>query len=144
MAALPFCHFEPRVARCKPTKHPKQINSLGDHIRALRLDLKLLQKQVSDQIGVHEQTITGWERNATSPEIRYIPAIIRFLGYSPLPPANTFPERLATTRRVLGLSQRKMAEAMGVDPTTLRGWEAERHQPTQKSLDVIERVLLTR
>jgi DNA-binding XRE family transcriptional regulator len=50
-------------------RFPKQINSLGDHIRARRLNLKLLQKQVSDQIGVREQTITGWERNVTRPRI---------------------------------------------------------------------------
>jgi len=34
-----------------------------------------------------------------------------------------------------------MAEKLGVDPATLLGWEAGRHQPTEKSLDVIERVL---
>jgi len=139
--ALPFCHFEFRAAKPKSGHYPKQINSLGDHIRARRLDLKLLQKRVADQIGVHEQTITGWERNATIPEVRYIPAIIQFLGYNPLPAASSLPERLATARRALGLSQRKMAEKLGIDPATLMGWEAGRHQPTGKSLDVIGRVL---
>lgn len=108
-------------------QYPKQINSLGDHIRARRLDLKLLQKQVADQIGVHEQTVTGWERNATIPEVRYIPAIIQFLGYNPLPAASSLPERLATERKALGLSQRKMAEKLGADPGTLQGWETGLH-----------------
>jgi len=140
--ALPFCHLELRAARRKPARYPKQINSLGDHIRARRLDLKLLQKQVADQIGVHELTITNWEVNATIPEVRYIPAIIQFLGYDPLPAATTLPERrLATARMALGLSQRKMAAKLGVDPATLMGWEAGRHQPTGKSLDVIARLL---
>jgi transcriptional regulator with XRE-family HTH domain len=141
--ALPFCHLELRAIRPLPARYPSQINSLGDHIRARRLDLKLLQKRAADQIGVHETTITGWESNATVPEVRYMPAIIQFLGYSPLPVANSLPERLATARRALGLSQRKMAKKLGVDPATLMGWEAERHQPTGKSLDVIARVLLT-
>jgi DNA-binding XRE family transcriptional regulator len=57
------------------------------------LDLKLLQKQVAEQIGVHELTITNWEVSATVPEVRYIPAIIQFLGYNPLPAATTLPER---------------------------------------------------
>jgi transcriptional regulator with XRE-family HTH domain len=142
--ALPFCHFELRAARRKPAKYPKQINSLGDHIRARRLDLKLLQKQVADQIGVHEMTITGWERNATAPAIRHIPAIIRFLGYDPQFSASTLPERLAATRRALGLSERKLAEKLSVDPATVLGWEAGQHQPTGKSLDVIGRVLQSR
>jgi transcriptional regulator with XRE-family HTH domain len=141
MVALPFCHFELLAARRKPFQYPKKINSLGDHIRARRLDLKLLQKQVADQIGVHEQTITGWELNATLPEVRYVPAIIQFLGYDPLPPTSSFSERLSNVRRTLGLSQRKMAAKLGVDPATLMGWEAGRHQPTGKSLDLIRKVL---
>jgi transcriptional regulator with XRE-family HTH domain len=138
---LPFCHFELRAARRKLANYPRQINSLGDHIRARRLDLKLLQKQVADQIGVHETTITGWEGNATIPEVRYIPRVIQFLGYDPSPLADAFPERLASARRALGLSQRKMAAKLGVDPATLMRWEAGRHQPTVKSLDLIERIL---
>jgi DNA-binding XRE family transcriptional regulator len=141
MVALPFCHFELRAVRPRPSQYPKQINSLGDHIRTRRLDLNLLQEQVADQIGVHEQTISGWERNATVPEVRYMPAIIQFLGFDPLPPAKSLPNRLAAARRALGLSQRKMAEKLGVDPATLMGWEAERHQPTWKSWEAITRVL---
>ena len=117
------------------------MNTLGDHIRARRLDLKLLQKQVAGQIGVHEQTITNWESDATLPEARYMPAVIQFLGYSPLPAASSLPERLATARRALGLSQRKMARQLGVDPATLMGWEAGRHQPTDKSLELIGKAL---
>jgi transcriptional regulator with XRE-family HTH domain len=144
MVALPFCHFELRAERPKPANYPKKINSLGDHIRARRLDLKLLQEQVAEQIGVHEMTITGWEGNATVPEVRYMPAIIQFLGYNPSPASDSLPERLAAARSALGLSQRKMAAKLGIDPATLMGWEAGRYQPTGKSLDLIARVLHSR
>ncbi|MGD0156165.1 MAG: helix-turn-helix transcriptional regulator [Terracidiphilus sp.] len=144
MAALPFCHSEIRSPRPKPTAYPRTINTLGDHIRTRRLDLKLMQKQVADRIGVHQLTITNWERNATVPAIRHLPAIIRFLGYDPRPSANSIPDRLAAARRALGLSQRKMAAKLGVDPATLQGWEAGRRQPTGKSLDVIAGVLQVR
>ena len=117
---------------------------LGDHIRKHRLDLNRIQRQVAEQIGVDEATITNWERNATTPPIRYIPAIIEFLGYDPLPPANSFSERLATARQTLGLSQRKTAEKLSVDPATVKGWEAGRHEPTKRSVDVIGRVLQIR
>ena len=138
---MPFCHFEIRFPKPKPTAYPRTISTLGDHIRTRRLDLKLLQKQVADRIGVHQLTITNWERNATDAAIRYIPAIIRFLGYDPQLPADSIPGRLAAARRALGLSQRKMAARMGVDPATLMGWEAGRHQPTGKSMELIGRVL---
>jgi transcriptional regulator with XRE-family HTH domain len=138
---LPFCHAELRAPKPKPSAYPRTIISLGDHIRARRLDLNLLQKQVGDRIGVDGTTITNWERNATAPAIRYIPAIIQFMGYNPLPPTGSFPERLSTVHKVLGLSQRKMAESLGFDSATLQGWEAGKHQPSQRSLEAAERVL---
>jgi transcriptional regulator with XRE-family HTH domain len=144
MAALPFCHAEIRFPKPKPTAYPRIINSLGDHLRKRRLDLKLLQKQVAEQIGVDELTVTNYERNATVPAIRHMPAIIQFLGYDPLPSANSLPERLAAARRALGLSQRKMAEKLGVDPATIKNWESGLHQPTGKSLDLIGRIVSVR
>jgi DNA-binding XRE family transcriptional regulator len=85
-------------------------------------------------------TITSWEGNATVPGVRYMPAIIQFLGYNPFPAANSLPERLATARKVLGLSQRKMAKKMAVDPATIQDWEAGRHRPIKRSLEMIGRV----
>lgn len=108
------------------------------------MSLKLLQRQVAEQIGVHEATITNWEGNASTPVVRYTPAIVRFLGYDPLAPAVSLRERLVSARRGLGLSQRKMAEQLGVDPGTLQGWEAGDHQPANGSLETIGRFLQNR
>ncbi|MGB8477997.1 MAG: helix-turn-helix transcriptional regulator [Acidobacteriaceae bacterium] len=134
---MPFCHAELRAAKPKPSQYPKQLNTLGDHIRTRRLDLKLLQGQVADQIGVHEQTITNWERNAAVPTVRYMPSIIQFLSYDPLSPTASFSERLIAAGRVLGLSQRKMAEKLSVDPGTLQGWEVGQHTPSRRKLQLI-------
>jgi len=141
---LPFCHAELRAPKPKPSHYPQQLNSLGDHIRSRRLDLKLFQSEVAEQIGVDTTTICNWEINASAPAIRYIPSVLSFLGYAPFPPAQTLAERLTTARKGLGLSQRKMAEKLGVDPGTLQGWEAGRHQPTGKSLEIIGRILQSR
>jgi len=70
--ALPFCHAELRASKPKHAHYPKEINTLSDHILKRRLNLSLLQREVADQIGVDETTITHWERNATTPPIRYI------------------------------------------------------------------------
>jgi transcriptional regulator with XRE-family HTH domain len=141
---LPFCHSELCAPKPKPEQYPKEINTLGDHIRNRRLDLKLLQIQVAEQIGVHGATITNWERNASTPIIRYMPAIVRFLGYDPMPVTVSLSERLISARRKLGLTQRKMAERLGVDSGTLQGWEAGDHQPTKGSLETIGRFLQNR
>ena len=97
---MPFCHFEVRTAKPKPVRYPKELKSLGNHIRARRIDLGLLQSQVAELIGVHPMAITNWEGNASRPPVQYIPAIIRFLGYDPLTSeAAPFPERLLAARR---------------------------------------------
>jgi DNA-binding XRE family transcriptional regulator len=48
-----------------------------------------------------------------------MPAIIRFLGYNPIPPASTWAEKLVQRRTILGLTQRDAAQQIGVDPSTL-------------------------
>jgi len=63
--------------------------------------LRLVQKDVAQQIGVSEATIYNWERNANSPQIHDLPEIIRFLGYNPLPTPKSFPERLLSARKIL-------------------------------------------
>lgn len=138
---MPSCRAELRAPKPKPEQYPKEINTLGDHLRTRRLDLKLLQRGVAEQIGVSGATITSWERNATAPLIRYMPAIVRFLGYDPMPPGSSLPERLIAARRERGLTQRQMAERLGVDPGTLQDWENGRHQPTETSVILIARVL---
>jgi len=138
---LPFCHAELRATKPKPSQYPKLLNTLGDHIRNRRLDLGLFQSKVAEQIGVDTTSIHNWEGNKSAPAIRHIPAILRFLGYNPLPPAQTLPERLATVRKTLGMSQRNLAESLGVDPGTLQGWEAGQHQPTGRNVERVKRFL---
>ena len=134
---MPFCHFEAKAAKPKPDYYPKALNTLGDHIRARRIDLGLFQSAVAEQIGVHELTITNWERNTTSPEVQYLPAIIRFLRYDPLPIGTSIIERLISIRRTRGMSQREMAERLGIDPGTLQGWESGKHQPSKKMMQIV-------
>jgi len=140
--ALPFCHAELRTAKPKSERYPKQLNSLGNHIRARRMDLGLLQSQVAGQIGVCAATVTNWEGNASQPPIQYIPAIIRFLDYDPFAsPTALFPERLATARRAHGMTQKQLASTLGVDPTTIRDWERGQHEPSRKKRELVDAFL---
>ena len=101
------------------------------------MDLGLLQRQVAEKIGVDELTIGNWERQRTHPEIRFITRIIEFLGYDPFPEPESFPEKLKTYRLRMGLSQRKLAAKLGIDPATIGGWEKGRHKPTKTYLEMI-------
>jgi transcriptional regulator with XRE-family HTH domain len=50
-------------------------------------------------------------------------------------------ERLRAHRERLGLSLKKLAALLGVDPSTLASWETERHRPTNKSMGLINEFL---
>jgi DNA-binding transcriptional regulator YiaG len=107
------------------------------------MDLHLLQKDVARRLGVDESTITNWEKQRTAPEIRYMPEIIKFLGYDPLPQPTDLKERIILFRTRQGLSQDEFARRLGIDPTTLVSWETGRHRPSRKSLELMARVGLS-
>ena len=85
MVALPFCKSEQKTEKPKPKGYPLEPKTIGDHIKKRRLDLKLFQHHVAEQLGVHKTTIHNWERNFNSPDRRLVPRIIQFLRYSPFP-----------------------------------------------------------
>jgi transcriptional regulator with XRE-family HTH domain len=117
-------------------KYPKKLETLGDHIRKKRLDLRLLQQDLAEQIGVSEATIYNWERNATRPPNRSIPAVIRFLGYNPLPCPQNLAESLLAARKARGLTQRQAAKLVGLNESTLAKLEQGRcRRPAKTTLD---------
>jgi transcriptional regulator with XRE-family HTH domain len=120
---------------------PLAPQTVGDHIRKRRLGLKLHQREVAEQLGVGTTSVLNWEGNWSRPEIRYMPAIIRFLGYDPLPAANTLAERLVRHRTGLGLSQKEAAGRIGVDASTLAKWERGEREPAGGFLERVERFL---
>ena len=63
-----------------------------------------------------------------------MPAIIRFLGYNPLPPllSDGLGERLVSCRTALGISQKELAGQLAVDQCTLARWERGEREPTGK------------
>ena len=108
---------------CSRNRPQEQLNTLGDHLRRRRLSLKLLQRQVAEQIGVDKSSIYNWETKRTEPGLQHMPAIIR-------PPSGGWPERLVQHRTALGLSQKEAADRMGVDPCTLARWERGEREPS--------------
>jgi transcriptional regulator with XRE-family HTH domain len=67
--------------------------------------LKLIQRQVAAKLGVNVGSLRNWEANRSKPTVEFIPVIIRFLGYNPLPPGTTWAERLVSCRTAMGITQ---------------------------------------
>ena len=120
----------PRSHSLNSRSQPREeLNTLGDHLLRRRLVLKLFQREVAARIGVDTSSVTNWERNRTVPELKFMAAIIRFLGYNPMPPTDRWSDRLVQSRTVLGIAQKEAARRIGVDQSTLARWERGEREP---------------
>jgi len=136
---LPFCHVTLKGQRPLPSTYPPHLKTLGDHLRKQRLDLGLLQKEVAKELGVSKSTITSWERKRAAPALWQIPRIIVFLRNSPLPQAS-IAEQLVMLRKHLGISQKRLAWTLGIDPGTLARWEAGSNTPNPAVMAYLEKL----
>ena len=98
-----MCHVHLRGQKPRNPAYPKEIQTLGDQIRARRMDLGLLEKQVAEILGASETSVFNWERNATKPGIRCLPRIYDFLDFCPWRPTRNFGEWLRIRREALGM-----------------------------------------
>ena len=110
-------------------------------MRAGRIDLGLLQKDVAVRMGVDEATVTNWELGSTDPEERFIPRLVAFLGYNPLPDPRTPGEAIRRNRLTLGLSLTALAARAGVDPAAVARLEANRRGSARRPTEAVLRVL---
>lgn len=139
---MPFCHFRFKVSKNQyDNRYPKELNTLGDHLRKRRLDLGLLQKEVAEKIGMDKTTYYNWENNRSIPRFQYMPGIIAFLTYCPYFGPKKIFERLVAYRKSRGVSQKVLAQNLGVDPCTLANWESGKRKPINKSIRILEKFL---
>ncbi len=121
------------VPRPVKLKYPVNPATIGEHLRKRRMDLGLYQKDVAARIKVSEDCITFWENNRCQPQVKHVPKIIAFLGYSPYLDLkwDSFADKVRACRWLLGFSFRKMAILLTVDPTTIADWENGKSKPRE-------------
>ena len=105
--------------------------------------MKLTKRQLSLKLNVSDVTIYLWEKNKVQPSLAQIPKIIEFLGHDPFEKeTDNLGDKIRKYRRVHGLSQKKVAEQLGIDLSTLTARERGEHRPTKKLLDKIKSTLV--
>ena len=101
----------------------------------------MYQRQVAERIGVSESSVWNWERGI-EPELRYIPRIINFLGYSPFTCPDDLLGRIRHFKFINGLSYIRLGKLMSRDPEQLTDWLTGRKRPCKKNLKAIESFLV--
>jgi len=130
---LHFCDVTLSAKKPLTEAYPKTVQTIGDHLRKKRLDLKVFQRDVAKRLGVTTSTITNWEKNRGGPALRLIPKIITFLGSDPFPQAvSSLRGKILQYRWTQGLTIKKLAGILGIDPTTLARWERGEVEPRGK------------
>ena len=77
--ALPFCHLVLNARKPKDSLYPTVLETLGDQLRAKRMDLGLYQRQVAKLLGVTEDTVCYWENGRVKPSAQQQAKIAKFL-----------------------------------------------------------------
>lgn len=140
--ALPFSRINTTIAKPIKINETGKIESIGEHLKLKRLQLGLLQKDVAQMVGVSEDSVTYWESNRTIPLIRYMPKIIEFLGYNPMPvDPSTFSGKILQFRILNGLTYKAMGKLIGVNSSTITSWEQNHNNPRKNVKKRLEHVL---
>jgi transcriptional regulator with XRE-family HTH domain len=106
------------------------------------MDRGLYLEDVAAQIGVTEQMISLWETHRSAASVSKMPAIIRFLGFTPYEPPRSFGEWLKLVRFSLGYSRRRLASLIGGDQRSVIEWESGMRVPTKRSVEKLRTVLI--
>lgn len=116
--------------------------TIADHLIKRRLDLHLFQSDVATKIGVSTDTITYCENGRTIPQIQHMPRIIAFLDYNPTPVEGiTLGGKIKEFRLRQGLSHKALGKLLGVDSSTVAGWEKGKFKPNRKIQNKLEILL---
>jgi DNA-binding XRE family transcriptional regulator len=92
------------------------LKTIGDHIRAWRLDNNLLQADVAKILSVCKDTIIGWEMPGTVPTAPQMPQIIKMIGYMPLSiDTSAFAGRITYYLYTQGITPKEFGELIPVD-----------------------------
>jgi DNA-binding XRE family transcriptional regulator len=107
---------------------PRELKTLGDHIRKKRIELGLLQREAANLLGADPQSVNAWERNYHQPSLRLLPAIIGFLNYNPdaITDEASLGRRIVVRRRELGISQQALAGCWGSTRELYADWNGIR------------------
>jgi transcriptional regulator with XRE-family HTH domain len=117
---VPFCRGTPLAIKALRVKdYSENPQTLGEHLKARRRELGLLQREAADQMGIDRWTYINWEKDKTRPVAARFRPVIAFLGYDPTPEPKTQSERLEAKRRRLGVTFDQVAGYLGWDPGTL-------------------------
>ena len=118
--------------RCRRKVMYEQGKIDPKEIRTLRLALMLSQRQLAAKIGVTKEAIGTWERGINKPNFEHYDKLFSFFDKHREEIDKAFKvtgNSLREFKESLGISQKQLAEFLGVSAVTIRNWERNRNEP---------------
>jgi len=121
---------------------PKELVTIGDHLKHHRIENGLLIKDVVKALKINRATFRAWEMGLYEPFPKQFPGIVKLLGYYPFEhETQTIGGKIKKCRLLRGQSQEEFASFVNVNRMSVMSWENETVQPTDESLQKLRKVL---
>ena len=123
----------PWLAEKAPVRRVKQSidKEFGKRIEKKRLKLGMNQIALGKHLGVDRKQVSRWEEGLRSPSKTNAVIVAEWLSN---PEDYTLAQRLRDKRKMLGTTQKDIAELFGVTLVTIKSWENQRAFPSPNNL----------
>ncbi len=121
-------------------KQPPETPGLGDKVRALRLELGLTLKEMSDSSGISFTYLSEIERSAVYPSVETVKQLAQYFKIPVSMLVNSqnntgLPAKLQYIRKMKNLSQKELAAAAGVSPGLIAQLELGKVNASLKTIN---------
>ena len=122
----------PWLAEKAPVRRAKQSidAKFGKRIQKKRLLLGMSRTALGKHLGGDRKQVSRWEEGLGSPSKTNAVIVAEWLSN---PEDYTLAQRIRDKRKILGMTQKDIAEVFGVTLVTIKAWEQGRHIPSQAS-----------
>ncbi|MGG1598452.1 helix-turn-helix domain-containing protein [Cohnella massiliensis] len=123
-------------------------DTTASRIRKKRVEKGYTIRALASLIGLTETSLISIENERSTPSLQTLRLLaealnvsVAYLGCFEALPERNFPEKLTKARTWHGLTKSEMADRIGVDVKTLRGWEMGIHEPLPRFMPILESYL---
>lgn len=131
---MPFSVLTNTIPLPDKRDFPSKLQNIGNHIKKVRLERRILIKDVIAALNINRETLRGWELNLFQPHVGKYPSIIHFLGYKPYHfDPDSLAGKIKDYRYRHGLTQKQFGELLQTDGSVVWQWESNNRLPISKT-----------
>ena len=118
------------IKRPRNSNFPLELKTIGDHLRKVRIERGIGQKEVANILNTSNRNVWRWENIGRIPTPPLMSRILTFIDYVPIDEKHdTLGEKLYWTRQIKGLTQVQLSRAIGISEQIVNKIEVHSYLP---------------